>query len=346
MCKVLAIGDLHIQPDTLSDVEVFLVQLDKYLKTVSNLDLIVILGDTLHTHETVYTECMNKMLKYIKLCESYAPTKVLVGNHDFTSNQMFLNDSHPFVGWKKSHNIIDRVHSEIINNVKLTFLPYVPDGRFHEALRTLEGSSDCKCIFAHQLFDGVKMGPIIAQGVEKWEDDMPMIISGHIHDKQRPQKNLYYTGSSMQISFGERDDHTISLVTINNNDDIIIDEIDINPPKKKTVYFDISSFDTNKIKSIENTKLKLSLSGNENEFKTFKKSDEYKKLLSENVKVVFKQKRDVIIDLPTTTHDNFPDILYSLVKDDSGILDVYNQICGIRKVNSQVPKIIAEIIFE
>ena len=51
---ILAIGDLHIQPNTLADINVFLSQLDKWLSK-NPVDMIVILGDTLHTHETVYT---------------------------------------------------------------------------------------------------------------------------------------------------------------------------------------------------------------------------------------------------------------------------------------------------
>ena len=163
MAKILAIGDLHIQPDNLADINVFLKQLEKYLKTVK-LDLIINLGDTLHTHETVHTPCLNKMLEYIRLCEAYAPTYVMVGNHDLSNNQAYLNDAHPFVGWKKSHNIVDRVIQITVKGKTITLLPYVPDGRFYEALSTIGDKwRTSACIFAHQLFDGAKMGAIIGE---------------------------------------------------------------------------------------------------------------------------------------------------------------------------------------
>jgi DNA repair exonuclease SbcCD nuclease subunit len=333
--RILAIGDLHIQPDTLADINVFLKQLDKWLSH-NPVDLIVILGDTLHTHETVYTECLNKMLEYIRVCEKYAETEIMVGNHDFVCNTAYLSDAHPFVGWKKTHNIVDRVKVRCVKDRKIVLLPFVPDGRFHEALRTVGDEwKTAECIFAHQLFDGAKMGPIVAKGVEKWEDDLPMVISGHIHDKQLVQPNLWYTGSSMQVSFGERDNHTISLVTLSESPSEspseslpVIEEIDINPPTKKTVYFDVNDAKEMKLPTDENVRVKVSLSGDVEEFKTFKKTEEYKKLIQKGVKVVFKQKRSVQVNLPSTQLRHFPDILYSLVEENAEMVDMYNFLFG------------------
>lgn len=477
MIQILAIGDLHIQPDNLSEINIFLNQLEKWL-IQNKVDLIVILGDTLHTHETVYTECLNKALEYIKLCEKYAHTEVLIGNHDFCfakdtpvlmydgtikysqdikigdilagddntprnvlsltrgnngkmydilqsnadtytvtenhilclqsgynelieisvkdylclsdhikinfygyknlfdlngrkiadncltnftivpskltdyygwttdgnhrfllkdftvvhncNNQQFLTTAHPFSGWKKSYNIVDTVKNITIENYQITLSPFVPDGRFYEALRTAKGWEKSKCIFAHQLFDGAKMGPIIANGVEKWGDNEPMLISGHIHDKQKVQENLWYTGSSMQISFGEREDHTISLVKIDDN--VVIEEIDIHPPSKKTVYCDISNISETKIPSDENVKVKVSVSGDSDEFKTFKKSVEYQKLIKSGVKVVFKQKKSFVPLMPSTQFKSFPDILFSLLEDDVNLMNIYNQVIGYKEI--------------
>lgn len=262
------------------------------------------------------------------------------GNHrfllkDFTvvhncNNQQFLTTAHPFSGWKKSYNIVDTVKNITIENYQITLSPFVPDGRFYEALRTAKGWEKSKCIFAHQLFDGAKMGPIIANGVEKWGDNEPMLISGHIHDKQKVQENLWYTGSSMQISFGEREDHTISLVKIDDN--VVIEEIDIHPPSKKTVYCDISNISETKIPSDENVKVKVSVSGDSDEFKTFKKSVEYQKLIKSGVKVVFKQKKSFVPLMPSTQFKSFPDILFSLLEDDVNLMNIYNQVIGYKEI--------------
>ncbi len=307
--RILAIGDLHIQPDNLPDITIFLAQLRKYLET-QVVDLIVILGDTLHTHETVYTVCMNRMLEYISLCEEFAPTEVLVGNHDWIHNGAYLSDDHPFVGWREKHSIVDRVKVREVKGEKIVLLPYVPDGRFLEALQTVgEEWRTAKCIFAHQLLDGAQMGPVAAKGVEKWDESHPLVVSGHIHDKQRVQPNLWYTGSAMQVSFGERIDHTISVIELSTPPQIT--EVDIHPPRKQTVYLDVSEVSETKLPSRENVKLKLSLSGDATEFKTFKKSELYSKLIKQGIKVVFKQKRTVPVYLPTTHLKTFPDILYS-----------------------------------
>lgn len=331
--KILAIGDLHIQLDNLPEISVFLSQLEKYLIS-SPVDVIVILGDTLHSHETVYTVCINKMLDYVSLCEAYAPTYVLVGNHDYCGNYVFLEDAHPFVAWKNDHEIIDRVRVLDIQGHKLVLSPYVPDGRFHEALATIGDQwQNATCIFAHQLFDGAKMGAIVADKVEKWDEKSPLLISGHIHDKQRPQENLVYTGSAMQVSFAERDDHTVLLVTISPDGMKNLTEINLHPPRKRTVYLDIAKITEFKAPQEENLRLKLSISGDAEEFKTFKKTEGYQRLLDQNIKVVFKQKKGNVVESfhEKNTETKFralPDILYSLVSDDPDLVGIYNEVLG------------------
>ena len=96
------------------------------------------------------------------------------------------------------------IGEENINNEKFIFVPYVPPGRFEEALRTLKDDwISASCIFAHQEFAGCKMGAIVSIEGDKWDIKNPIVISGHIHSKQQPQKNIYYSGSAMQHAFGE-----------------------------------------------------------------------------------------------------------------------------------------------
>lgn len=339
--KILAIGDLHIQPDNLPDISVFLQQLRKYLDE-HKVDLIVILGDTLHTHETVYTICMNKMLEYVRVCEEYAPTEILVGNHDWVHNGAYLCDDHPFVGWRERHSIVDRVKVREVKGEKIVLLPYVPDGRFLEALSTVGTEwRQAKCIFAHQLLDGAQMGPVVAKGVEKWDETYPLVVSGHIHDKQLVQPNLWYTGSAMQVSFGERTDHTVSLIQLSSSP--VITEVDIHPPRKQTIYLDVSEVAETKFPVQENVKLKLSLSGDAVEFKTFRKSELYKKLIKQGIKVVFKQKRAVPIHLPTTHLKTFPDILYSYCTTPE-LQTLFSEVLGERVLSDQAGR--TEIVFE
>ncbi len=47
------------------------------------------------------------------------------------------------------------------------------------------------CIFAHQEFYGCKMGAIESIEGDKWDHSFPLVIRGHIHSEQRPQKNIF-----------------------------------------------------------------------------------------------------------------------------------------------------------
>ena len=67
-------------------------------------------------------------------------------------------------------------------------------------------------IFSHQEFSGCKMGAIISIEGDKWSLDYPHIVSGHIHSRQIPQKNIYYPGAAMQHAFGESEKNIIAFL--------------------------------------------------------------------------------------------------------------------------------------
>ena len=137
-----------------------------------------------------------------KLCKTY----ILVGNHDHINGTQFLTSNHWLNGLKEWDNVIvvDTVLQDCIKGEKFIFSPYVPPGRFEDALNTLEDDwKDTLCIFAHQEFYGCKMGGVLSVEGDKWSLDYPNIISGHIHDNQTIQKNIYYPGSSLEISYGQ-----------------------------------------------------------------------------------------------------------------------------------------------
>ncbi len=71
------------------------------------------------------------------------------------------------------------------------------------------------CIFAHQEFYGCKMGAIESIEGDKWDHSFPLVISGHIHSEQRPQKNIFYPGSVIQHAFGESEDNGLLLLIFN-----------------------------------------------------------------------------------------------------------------------------------
>jgi DNA repair exonuclease SbcCD nuclease subunit len=262
--KLLLIGDPHFRVDYIAEAKLFISQVERLLDAISSqLDAIVVMGDVLHTHEKIHSVALNAALDFFKMCISKSLTYVLVGNHDATSNTIFLENSHwmnVLKGWKNLIVVDSVISIEPSTGPSIVLCPYVPDGRFVEALNTHEGWKNSSLVLGHQLLDGAKMGPIVATGVEEWKDQWPMCISGHIHDKQRVKKNLFYLGSSMQHAFGESSDKTLCLYDTASN---TWQELELEMPKKEIVYVDVqeANIDQIKAKFKDNKQYKIVLKG-------------------------------------------------------------------------------------
>ena len=336
MVKAIVIGDPHFQVSNIQEVDKFIVKInDLAIKT--NPDLIVILGDVLHNHERLHTIALNKAYEFFNLMKNIAPTFILVGNHDLCTNQEFLSKNHWMNAVKMWENIhvVDDVMINKIGSEILTFVPYVPNGRFMEAIESKKCNDWKKSsvIFAHQEFKGCKMGCIISESGDVWDENFPSIISGHIHSNQTPQKNIYYPGSAMQIAFGESQKNIIAIVNIENSS-YSLEEVDLELSRKKIVYMDVLGLEDYKIKeNPNNDKIKITLSGEYENFKTVKKSEKYKKLLKNGIKIVFreskkniKSKNDLINQYSSTdvSSSDFFNILKDLVKkEDDEIINNY-----------------------
>ena len=316
--RILFIGDPHIQVANIPEVELFTEKLIN-LATEKQPDLIVLAGDLLHTHERLHTLALNKAYELVDNMRSISKTYVLVGNHDYIQNQQFLTENHWMNGLKdwKDTVVVDKVIVETINNEKFVFVPYVPPGRFEEALATLRGEEwkDASCIFAHQEFAGCKMGAIISVEGDKWPLDYPHVISGHIHSRQIPQKNIYYSGSAMQHAFGESEKNVIAHLTfLDRNYDK--EEIDLQLPRKRIIYMNVEDVD-DYVAPTTQDKIKVTLSGNYDQFKALKKTSKYKDLLADGVKVVFKPRKlvqGVDSEIPACEEEtSFKSILAELI---------------------------------
>ena len=293
---VLFIGDPHFMVTNIPEVEIFIERV-KELAKEKKPDLIIIAGDLLHTHERLHTLPLNKAYEFVDSMRRIAKTYVLVGNHDMCNNQQFLTDNHWMNGMKEWDKtiIVDKVITEKINNCLFTFVPYVPPGRFQEALFSLDEHEGLwrksDCIFAHQEFFGCKMGAIVSVEGDKWPLDYPEVISGHIHSKQKPQNNVYYSGSAMQHAFGESSKNIIAYLTFESGQKgYRLDEIDLNLPRKKIVYMDVENVDDYELPDTDD-KIKITVSGVYDQFKALKKTNKYKKLVDKGIKVVFKAKK-------------------------------------------------------
>ena len=94
----------------------------------------------------------------------------------------------------------------------------------------------------------------------------------------------------LQHAFGESEKNIIAYISFYPNLKYNIEEIDLSLPRKKIVYMDVEDIATYEVKNTED-QVKLTVSGNYEEFKALKKSKEYKNIVEKGLKVVFKPKK-------------------------------------------------------
>lgn len=312
--KLLCIGDPHFKLDNMAEIDLFITRIVEIINEKQP-DSVVILGDLLHTHERLQTLVLNKAQSFINIVRELKEVYIIVGNHDYINNSQFLSTNHWMNSMKYWDNvtIVDTVKYCTMNNKQFTFVPYVPVGRFKEALDTSDNDwKSSSIIFAHQEFFGCKMGSIISTDGDRWCTDLPQIISGHIHSKQQIQSNIYYTGSPIQHAFGESKNNTIALVTVDDN--ISIEEISLNLPLKRIIYIDSSNFEQYQLNPGKD-KIKLTISGTYSEFKSIRKTKKYRNTIKKGIKIVFKPKNPPVSDENNSNvnETNFTEILRKLV---------------------------------
>lgn len=325
---VLALGDLHITLKSLKEVDIYFGKLKVFLDT-NKVDIICVLGDLLDSHERLHCSCLNKALEYARLVSSYTVCYFIVGNHDMVNQSAFLDSEHWMGCMKEWKNvkIVDNVLIEVLKGNKIVFCPYVPDGKFIEALNTRKGEwEDAKCIFSHVTIRNVNMGNMIAQDADKWDETFPMLVTGHIHLPQRLQNNCYYAGSIMQVAVNESEDKSIALVKINDGNLPQIEEIKLNLPVKKILHIDseeMENFELPKDEDDCNVSYTVYVSGSYEEFKTFRKTAKYKEL-SKQSKLRFIQRKikgeEKTSISNKTKQEHFSTILYDAVNKDNDYL--------------------------
>jgi DNA repair exonuclease SbcCD nuclease subunit len=222
--RCLVIGDPHFRTSTFLLMQRFIDETLQLVRT-ENPDIIVVLGDILDRHELMHQVPFGQAIMWLNSLASLAYTVVLIGNHDFKSASVYLPEEHPFVCYTGAntpcHPNLHIVHKPRVlvyerDETSFTMLcvPYVPPGLFETAVQ--EGLkdvllSDVNIVFAHQEFRGARFGPNMSENGDPWDNGRPLVISGHIHDRQILQSNLMYVGTPLQIHFHESTDKAVSV---------------------------------------------------------------------------------------------------------------------------------------
>lgn len=217
----LTIGDLHFKKNNVIEQsklrsEIFYL-IEKY-----SFDFVVFLGDHLHDNDKVNTTLLTEVIKLFKDVSKLCETIILIGNHDRVNNSDFLGDVHAFTAlheWNNVH-IIDTTKKIKIKNMEILCVPYVPTGRFFDAIDILgdhkEIIKDTDLVLAHQEFYGLKFGGMLNEDGDKWPENYPLVISGHIHQNIKIQENIHYTGAPLYFEYGESDTRGLTVYKYEN----------------------------------------------------------------------------------------------------------------------------------
>lgn len=343
--NILALGDAHFQTNNSEKVDRYLSNLAAFINQhKDNIDIIIVLGDTLHNHSKLDERPLSKAKEYIDLLRSYKQTFILVGNHDMNDERLFLTKKHWLNVFKGLPNVevIDDITIRTINNHKIVLSPYVSSGRFIEALNTKKGEwENARAVFAHQTIRGAKMGSIIDQDADEWKDEYPWFISGHIHLSHWPKgknKNAYYTGSIFQVSIDEDPNKHIVIVSINN--DVTINEYNLNLPKERIIHCDIKDMEDFTLPNELDTKYVLYLSGTHDDFNSFIKTKQCR-LLEQDPRLyrgkngikfkptnsILEKRHAKLEDMKEHRFKPFKELFEELIKnEDNNTLSLYNEL--------------------
>jgi DNA repair exonuclease SbcCD nuclease subunit len=240
--KFYAIGDVHIAKRHISLSQEAMAGTLKLLEKQPSVDMVVIMGDVLDTHDNVKMTYQHMAIKWIRDLIAIADKEekksgrriviaVLIGNHDRPNNTDFFSDKHPFMGMEDIQHklyIVNKPKAIIVNDRKVLFMPYVSPGRFEDGFNTylkamhnagkwnsIKSIRDFSLIFAHQEFKGAAYGPIKSVSGDDWPLSYPIVVSGHIHDRYWLQENILYTGSLYPITTSESNDKGVINGTYN-----------------------------------------------------------------------------------------------------------------------------------
>lgn len=322
--KVLCIGDLHFQDVQIPFYELFITRLHKIVKK-GKYDYVILLGDVKNKfkHDTRQVQTLvNKLVETITL---YSKLYILVGNHDFDSNQEFLTENHTLTAYKKWPNVqvVDTVIRETWGDHIIILTPFVPKGRFHEALDTHRWK-DADVVFAHQEILGCKMGVTESIDGDGWSEDYPLLISGHIHEKQKIGSNVIYPGTPYDTGWSSGNRHYMMELELS-VDSIKPVYIEVEMPKKVLYNMTYENAIKWEIPEDENS-YKLKISCSQKEFLQIK--EKFKGL---GVKLVHEQVNDnklqQFLKDKKITHSDYKTIFEKLVE---------NEDCTVQKLFKKV----------
>lgn len=287
--RYLVVGDLHFKRTNLDLMRLLEAELLQLIRTHQP-DQVVLLGDTLDTHERVHLLALAAANRFLSQVGQLAPTILLIGNHDRVNNSDFQSGIHPFVGVTSpgtavtAVKVIERAEILTLDGVRVAYVPYVPPGRFREALQTAGWTSDGpqpQLCFAHQEFRGAADGAHVSEAGDVCDYSFP-IYSGHYHGYQR-LPGVVYVGTPIQHRYGESPDNAVMLLTVTDDQ---IDEIRLpisSVPKRWTLSWTLTELEAYRLGqlSLPSGLVRVDLSVPEDQAKALVQSPLYRQLTAQ-----------------------------------------------------------------
>lgn len=278
--RALVVGDVHVKTCNIREIGQLAAFLAAQVREHAP-DYVVLLGDVLDYHEKVLTPCLNAAYALVEQLAALCPVYILVGNHDYISNAQYLTPNHWMNALKQWRNVT------VVDTVRVergaTFCPYVPPGRFADALATVPGAGHAATIFCHQEFRGCDLGAVRSEAGDAYAAFAGrLVVSGHIHDNQWLGTTVYYVGAPMQHAFGDREKRVVALV-----EDGAVAEIPVGIGVKRTVSVAASELGTLAVDARPGESVRITVAGTVDECKALKKTAQFK-ALAKRAKIVFR----------------------------------------------------------
>jgi DNA repair exonuclease SbcCD nuclease subunit len=323
------IGDPHIKRNTIPES---MKMVDACVAWVERMkfDFVVVMGDTLDRFGDVRIEPLCVAVddfagRLVDLCHVYW----LIGNHEMPNNSNFLTKKHPFTAFRRWQGLTlgDTVVHTTIKGVQFTLCPYVPEGRFLEALNTNPGWEQSAIIFCHQTFRGARMGAATSRTGDVWDLSYPKVLSGHIHEYHELQDNITYVGAPMELAYG--DGHrTVSSFTLNNG--VLLEEReDLRLPRKH--HFKIKACEVSSFVPPDHGTIKITVIGTVPENLAIKKSSIVQEWKKRKIEYDFKDLKTVRVANLFVVEDEeekptmrYRDTLYNSARKDPDMLELYH----------------------
>ena len=159
------------------------------------------------------------------------------------------------------------------------------------------------------------MGAIESKHGDVWEDNLPMVISGHIHDRDLLQSNILYVGAPYQTSFGDSANKTVEIIEISGKS-VTTTPFDLGMPKKVTIKTDCVGFAKLEISDTNRYRIRV-IDKIENIIK-MKKTKHYLHL--KKIAKVIPQPADIVVSKRNELSKDFSDLLHESIQNESDLV--------------------------